>query len=92
MLLANGGTWSIESPYPYSREARGLMKELGIDPAALETKCVDRDVYRGLGCPAFWRRRHFPPPLEPISRVWKPPTPITCPMWRRPRRRISFRA
>src|ERR1700747_2622776 len=25
MLLANGGTWAIESPFPYSKVARGLM-------------------------------------------------------------------
>jgi spermidine dehydrogenase len=59
MLLANGGTWSIESPYPYSREARGLMKELGIDPAALEAKCVDRNVYRGLGSATFFDKETF---------------------------------
>src|ERR1700686_2773182 len=32
LLIGNGGTWSIESPFPYSKEARGLMDELGIDP------------------------------------------------------------
>src|SRR5580700_6549519 len=31
LLLSNGGTQSIESPGNYSREARGLLKELGID-------------------------------------------------------------
>ncbi|HEX2665770.1 MAG TPA: NAD(P)-binding protein, partial [Candidatus Acidoferrum sp.] len=38
MLLANGGTVSIESPFPYSPEARGLLTELGIEPAKFEEK------------------------------------------------------
>jgi len=59
MLLANGGTWAIESPYSYSQEAAGLMKELGIDPAALETKCADRNVYRGLGTATFFDKETF---------------------------------
>ena len=59
MLLANGGTWAIESPYSYSQEAAGLMKELGIDPAALETKCADRNVYHGLGTATFFDKETF---------------------------------
>ena len=31
LLLSNGGTQSIESPGEYSAEAKGLLKELGID-------------------------------------------------------------
>src|SRR5579884_971935 len=38
MLLTNGGTVSIESPFPYSKEARGLLTELGIDPPGLKKK------------------------------------------------------
>jgi spermidine dehydrogenase len=49
MLLMNGGTWSIESPKPYSRVADGLLKELGVDPTELERTCVDRDYYASLG-------------------------------------------
>ena len=59
MLLANGGTLAIESPYPYSKEARGLMAELGIDPPALEAKCADRHVYRGLGPATFFDKETF---------------------------------
>jgi spermidine dehydrogenase len=59
MLLANGGTWAIESPYPYSPEARGMMKDLGIDPAALEAKCADQSVYRGLGQATFFDKETF---------------------------------
>ena len=59
LLLANGGTVAIESPFPYSHEARGLLTELGIDPPALEKQCVDRDVYRGLGSGYFFDKETF---------------------------------
>ena len=59
LLLANGGTVAIESPFPYSQEARGLLTELGIDPPALEKKCMDRDVYRGLGSGYFFDKETF---------------------------------
>ncbi len=59
LLLANGGTVAIESPFPYSKEAGGLLTELGIDPPALEKKCLDRDVYRGLVSSYFFDRETF---------------------------------
>jgi spermidine dehydrogenase len=59
LLLANGGTWAIESPFPYSREARALMTELGIDPPKLEAKCHDRNAYRDLGAACFFDRETF---------------------------------
>jgi len=59
MLLANGGTVSIESPFPYSKEAHGLLSELGIDPAALEAKCLDREVYKGLKPSVFFNKETF---------------------------------
>jgi spermidine dehydrogenase len=47
--LLNGGTLGIDSPYPYSAAAGGLLTTLGIDPVAL-TKACDRDeVYSSLG-------------------------------------------
>ena len=49
MLLMNGGTMSIESPFDYSAEAAGLLSELGIGPPALEAKCAKRDFYHSLG-------------------------------------------
>ena len=49
MLLMNGGTMSIESPFPYSKEAAGLMADLGINPPALEAKCADHSLYHSLG-------------------------------------------
>lgn len=59
LLLANGGTWAIESPFPYSKEAHGLMTDLGIDPAALEAKCHDRDVYGNLRSACFFDKQTF---------------------------------
>ena len=49
LQLLNGGTLLIDSPTPYSAEAAGLMKELGIDPVALDKKCTDHKLYRSLG-------------------------------------------
>src|ERR1700727_1042364 len=37
-LLRNGGTLEIDSPRPYDAAAAGLIKELGIDVAALRKK------------------------------------------------------
>ena len=47
-LILNGGTMGIESPYPYSAVADGLMKTLGIHPEQLEKECVDPSVYNSL--------------------------------------------
>src|ERR1700686_83217 len=46
--LGFGGTFSIESPAPYSKEARGLIEELGIDVASY-SKYHDANLYRSLG-------------------------------------------
>jgi len=59
LLLANGGTVSIDSPFPYSKEARGLLTELGIDPPALQKKCVDHDLYQRLGRAYFFDKETF---------------------------------
>ncbi|MGB2890160.1 MAG: FAD/NAD(P)-binding protein [Candidatus Acidiferrales bacterium] len=59
LLLANGGTFAIESPFPYSKEARRLMTELGIDPAVLLAKCADRTVYRDLKAAVFFDKETF---------------------------------
>jgi spermidine dehydrogenase len=59
MLLANGGTWAIESPFPYSKVARGLMDELAINPGALAKKCYRPDVYKGLGHAVFFDKQTF---------------------------------
>jgi spermidine dehydrogenase len=59
MLLANGGTVSIESPFPYSKEARGLMSELGIEPAKFEKEFDDNKVYKGLKSAYFFDKETF---------------------------------
>src|SRR5205814_993887 len=59
MLLANGGTVSIESPFPYSAEARGLLTELGIEPAKFEEKFDDSKVYKGLKSAYFFDKETF---------------------------------
>jgi spermidine dehydrogenase len=61
LQLLNGGTMLIDSPTPYSAEAAGLMKKLGIDAVALEKKCADHDLYRslGLGSGIFFDRETF---------------------------------
>src|SRR5215472_12912474 len=59
LLLTNGGTVAIESPFPYSKEARGLLTELGIDPPALQKKYVNHEVYGGLGFGYFFDKETF---------------------------------
>ena len=46
--LGYGGTFSIESPAPYSAVAKGLIEELGIDVPSY-SKYVDSNLYRSLG-------------------------------------------
>ena len=59
MQLSNGGTLSIESPFAYSKEAHGLLTELGVDPATLNKKCADPKVYEGLRSGYFFNRETF---------------------------------
>jgi spermidine dehydrogenase len=47
-LLGFGGTFSIESPAPYSAVAKGLIEELGIDVSSY-SKYVNKDLYRSFG-------------------------------------------
>ena len=49
LQLLNGGTMLIDSPTPYSAEAGGLLKKLGIDPVVLDKKCSDHSFYSSLG-------------------------------------------
>src|SRR5262249_25973071 len=46
--LGFGGTYSIESPAPYSAVAKGLVEELGIDVPSYH-KYVNKDLYRSFG-------------------------------------------
>jgi spermidine dehydrogenase len=47
-LLGFGGTFSIESPAPYSAVAKGLIEELGIDVPSYR-KYVSKDLHRSFG-------------------------------------------
>jgi spermidine dehydrogenase len=59
-MLGFGGTFSIESPAPYSAVAKGLIEELGIDVPSYP-KYVSRDLYRsfGLGPKIFFDKETF---------------------------------
>ena len=46
--LGFGGTFSIESPAPYSAVAKGVIEELGIDVPSY-SRYFDQDVYRARG-------------------------------------------
>ncbi|HEV2731890.1 MAG TPA: NAD(P)-binding protein [Terriglobales bacterium] len=48
MLLGYGGTFSIESPAPYSAIAKAMLEELGIDVSSYP-KYVSKNLYRSLG-------------------------------------------
>jgi spermidine dehydrogenase len=48
MNLGFGGTFSIESPAPYSAVAKGVIEELGIDVSSYH-KYVDKNLYSSFG-------------------------------------------
>jgi spermidine dehydrogenase len=61
LWIANGGTAGIDSPFPYSKESRGLMSALGIDVQALAAVAgkADRRVFQGLQSAWFFDRETF---------------------------------
>lgn len=59
MQLTNGGTVAVESPFPYSKEARGLLSELGIDPPALQKQYAGNTAFAGLGFGYFFDKDTF---------------------------------
>jgi spermidine dehydrogenase len=60
-LLLNGGTLEIDSPRPYDAAAAGLIKELGIDVAALRKKVEHPKFYseHGLQRGLFFDKESF---------------------------------
>jgi spermidine dehydrogenase len=48
MILGFGGTYSIESPAPYSAVSKAMIEELGIDVSSYR-RYVSKDLYRSLG-------------------------------------------
>jgi spermidine dehydrogenase len=61
-LITNGGTAGIESPFDYSREARGLLTELGIEPQKLQAESqalADRTLFAGLQSATFFDKETF---------------------------------
>ncbi|HVU19692.1 MAG TPA: FAD-dependent oxidoreductase [Rhizomicrobium sp.] len=59
VLLAKGGTQDMDSPYPYSKPASGLMTALGIDPVKLHKECSDPAIYKGLTTGVFFDKETF---------------------------------
>jgi spermidine dehydrogenase len=49
LQLMNGGTMLIDSPTPYSPQADGLLKKLGIDPPKLAARYNDSKLYSSIG-------------------------------------------
>ena len=59
MVVSYGGTMSIESPFPYSATAKGLLAELGIDPTTQAKYDRSATVFAGMESGVFFDKAHF---------------------------------
>lgn len=59
MYLVNGGTLSIECPFPFSFTAKSLVKELGITVEGYNAKHQNNALYAGLTRGVFFDKEHF---------------------------------
>jgi len=58
-IVSYGGTMSIETPFPYSYIAKGLLAELGIDPTTQARYDRSATVFAGMGAGVFFDNAHF---------------------------------
>jgi spermidine dehydrogenase len=81
MELINGGTLEIDSPYPYSAVAAGLLRSLGVEPAKLSKACDIESVYAGMGRAVFFDRETFGEDrlVRLDDRVWRKSDPKAWP-------------
>jgi spermidine dehydrogenase len=59
VIVSYGGTMSIETPFPYSYTAKGLLSELGIDPTTQPRYDHSSTVFAGMGAGVFFDKAHF---------------------------------
>jgi spermidine dehydrogenase len=59
VIVSYGGTMSIETPFPYSYAAKGLLAELGIDPTTMARYDRSATVFAGMGAGVYFDKAHF---------------------------------